>query len=141
MRDIEHRWLNSILARGAAGAAVLALVIQPCVVCLSGDPGTTAFATLARASTHGADVCGARSNPTTESDRPGQPEGADGCPSLSAGGPAAIAPTTALPGLPDAPATVTIDPLTPSYEEEPADPDGLRNDRVPLFLRHASLRI
>lgn len=141
MRNLNRRSVRSIWTRGATAAAVLALAIQPCVVCLASSGRTATFGAPSHAAAHGADHCGAPSGPMTSGDHAAAPEAADACPSLSARGPEAYTPTAAVPGLPGTSPPVTIAPPAPSFKHAPADPDGLRSDRVPLFLRHASLRI
>lgn len=122
MRQLNRCSVSSIRTRAAGVTAVLALAIQPCVACLACSGATTTFAAPSHAPAHGA---------------------ADACPSLSARGPEAYVPTAAETVLgfmgPSAPISIAIP--APSFGHAPACPDGLANDRVPLFLRHASFRL
>lgn len=141
MGNLHHRSVSSVWIRGAALTAVLALVIQPCVVCLAGSDGSATFAAPSHAPAHGADDCGAPSRPMTGGDHAAAPEAANPCPSLSARGPEAYVPTAVVQASPVPSAPITFTPSVPSFEHAPAASDGPRSDRVPLFLRHASFRI
>lgn len=141
MKKLNRRSVRSIWTHGVSLTAVLALAIQPCVLCLTDSGATTTFAAPSHAPAHGADDCGDPSRPMTGGDHDAAPEPADACPSLSARGPEAYVPTAAVLGFPIPSAPVTIGLPAPSYERAAAAPDGLRSDRVPLFLRHASFRI
>lgn len=136
--------------RAMAAVAVLALVVQPCVACLTGGGGE-AIAAPKHAS-HGRCALPADYAMAGDHSAPGTTDcptlaasgsaAADACPTLSARGTETYVPATAaIPVLP-APATpLALAPSTSTIESELAASHGAPADPVPLFLRHAAFRI
>lgn len=139
--------VKTLGVRASAFVAVLALVVQPCVACLTGGSNGTAIAAQEHAS-HGKCALPADYGNHAAPQATGCPTlvetgspAADACPSLSARSSETYVPTPAVPALPAPAALPAVAPAPPTIEHALPAPRDPARDPVPLFLRHAAFRI